>query len=779
MKPRTKWIVTGVCAAVLASLIPPYISADEYRESVRGALESALGRKVEISSVRFRVLPQPGFTVSNVIIGEDPAIGAEPVAYVTTLRAAPRLLALMAGRLEFSSVDLEDASLNLTRVDKNQGGIRWNVSPLMRPALLTKFPSVHIRGGRINFKSGDTKSLFYLLDTDLDLWPPVSATGAWTLKVHGEPARTDRMARGFGSFSVRGEWFPRDNATTLDVQLENSELSDLLMLFNRHESDIHGDISGQAHLAGPLNHIGLAGRLTVSNLHGWNQAPPGGNRWPLELGGVLDAYGQTIDVAARPGGSQPAFGIRYRVADYLRRPRWGVTVNLNKFPLSPLPGVARNLGWSIPADFKLDGTALGAVSFSSPDGSTRMNGGLNLASATVAVGSTPPLRIPTADMRFSGSTITFGPSAITDVQNETAILSGAWNADSGGLEASLSSDGMQIGSLSRQISVAGIPLLSQATAGTWNGNLHYSGDDSLWTGELHLQDTVIPFEAFSDPLHLTSADVTIDESGLAVRKLKLSIGAVEGQGEYNYDPSAARPHRFRITLAQADGAALEKVLMPALRRGNFFTYAFSFGRTPQPDWLRNMHADGTIQAGTLDLAGTDFTKFRARVVWDGMEVRLTTLQTQLGTEPGGPSFKGGVTIHLDRRQPAYEIAGKLTGMPWRSGKLDAEGTLATSGTGVNLLAHMRAKGLFEGREIDLSPIDSYETVAGAFDWAWDARNPRLHLTQLVMKSGEDTFQGTADSQDDGQVVLKLTDGNRHIQAAGAIFRGDALKPVTP
>ncbi len=192
-----------------------------------------------------------------------------------------------------------------------------------------------------------------------------------------------------------------------------------------------------------------------------------------------------------------------------------------------------------------------------------------------------------------------------------------------------------------------------------------------------------------------------------------------------------------------------------------------------------MRADGTIQAGTLDLAGTEFTKFRTRVLWDGMEVRLTTLQAQLGPQLDNAGFAGGMTIHLDRRQPAYEIAGKLTGMPWRSGSLDAEGTLSTSGTGTSLLDHLHAKGSFEGREIDLSPVDSYDTVAGTFDWAWDARNPKLHLTQLMMKSGDDIFQGTADTQDDGQVLLKLTDGNRRIQAAGAIFRGDVLKPVAP
>ena len=29
----------------------------------------------------------------------------------------------------------------------------------------TAFPAIHMSGGRINFKFGDTKSIFYLLDT--------------------------------------------------------------------------------------------------------------------------------------------------------------------------------------------------------------------------------------------------------------------------------------------------------------------------------------------------------------------------------------------------------------------------------------------------------------------------------------------------------------------------------------------------------------------------------------------------------------------------------------
>jgi len=70
--------------------------------------------------------------------------------------------------------------------------------------------------------------------------------------------------------------------------------------------------------------------------------------------------------------------------------------------------------------------------------------------------------------------------------------------------------------------------------------------------------------------------------------------------------------------------------MPALRRGNFFTYAFNFGRVPEPDWLHNMRADGTIQTASLEVAGSEFTKIRTRVLWDGTEVRLSGLESEFG-----------------------------------------------------------------------------------------------------------------------------------------------------
>lgn len=768
MKIQTRVAAGALLLAGIVVLAVPQINADSYRGAMQSALQQALGRKVQLSSVRFRLLPRPGFTVSNVIVGEDPAVGPEPVAYVTTLRASPRIMALLAGRLEIAAVDLEEASLNITRVDSPAGGVRWNLAALTKPDFLTAFPTIHLHGGRINFKQGPAKSLFYLLDTDVDLWPPGSAADPWTLKVRANPARTDRTARGFGSFLIRGEWYAKSGAATLDVRLERSELGDLITLLNGNDTGIEGAVTGSVHIAGPLRRMGMSGRMTLANLHGWAQAPPGGNEWPLILGGVLDAGTQTVDVTAGGAVRESPLGFRLRVADITGRPRWGVNINVSRFPLAAIPGVARNLGAPIPDNWNMDGLADGVVGYSA-GGS--IEGGLNLSRTTLTEAGGAPLKIPFAALRFRGSNARLEATPIMNDAGETAVLQGVWDIRSGRVDAALASDGMAIQSLGRQVSVAGIPLFSLATAGTWSGRLRYSNVGPGWAGEVRLKDAVVPFEAFSQPLGIASADAVIQGSKLTVKRLSVTSAGITAQGEYQYEPTASSPHRFRLSLAKIDAAALEGLLTPALQRGNLFSYAVNFGRPPQPDWLRDLRADGSLQVASFEIAGNELTRFRTRVLWNGMAVRFVTVDAALGTAV----ISGTGTVNLDRRQPAYAFQGHLGSWAWKTGRVDADFAVTTYGTGAGLLARLKATGSFSGSGIDLAPVGRFDSVAGEFDGSFDGTDPTVSLSQLVLKNDGETWQGSAETSGNGQVLLKLSDGTRRIQAAGAIFRGDPFK----
>lgn len=753
----SRLILACLLALGFAYWYVPKISAARYRETLHAELERALGRKVKIGAVKFQLLPLPGFTISDVVIGEDPSIGPEPSAYVDTLRARPKISALLKGRLEVASVDLEGAYINLTRVDRSEDGVHWNFSTLAKSRLPSSFPAVHLIDGRVNFKFGDAKSVFYLLDTDIDLWPPSKEGGAWDLRIHADPARTDRPRRGFGSFAARGQWQPSDNTLTLDVKLEKSELSDVVTLFEGREAGLHGHVQGEAHLAGPITRVGIAARLSVDDIHGWNQTPPGGGAWPLAIGGYINIPGQVVEIRTTTTGRESPLDIRYRVVDYLARPRWAVTANFSQLPMSPLVGMARNLGLPIPQDMNYDGVAQGAVGFSMPEGVPRWDGEVRIAGSTLALAGTPPLRIADADVKFEGTVVTLAPAAVENDAHENATLSGRFDLASRELDASLDSEGMSIASLRRQISVAGVPLLSQATAGTWSGHLQYSSSAPQWTGEVHLKDAEIPFDGFAQPLHIVAADASIEGAGIVVKRFSLTAGDMEAQGDYRYEAGADRPHKFRIVMARGSGEALQTFLMPTLRRGNLLNYALNLGRVPEPDWLRAMHADGTVQVGLLSVGETKIAKLRARVLWDGDQIRLAGLQGQANDG----SFIGTATIGLKERQPRFELSGKLTGMPWRSGALDAEGKVSMSGTGTDLLAGMTAKGSFRARDVSLPPLDTYERVDGSFDWA----GAKLRLTQLVMTQGGDTFQGTAETTADGQLAVKVTDGVKSVQVA--------------
>ncbi len=235
-----------------------------------------------------------------------------------------------------------------------------------------------------------------------------------------------------------------------------------------------------------------------------------------------------------------------------------------------------------------------------------------------------------------------------------------------------------------------------------------------------------------------------------VTPLRLSIGGIPVDGEYRYERLAARPYQFKITVSQVSGEALEKLLMPTLHRGTFLNYAFNFGRVPEPDWMRNMHADGTVQVSTLSLGNRAFTKLKTRVLWDGDTVRFTGIHTQLGAA----LFNGDAAIDLADRQPGYQVNGRLSGLVWRSGTIDAEGTLTTSGTGAELLSNISAQGELKGKD-----VNTWRTLDGCFDLSPN----KLRVTDLVIGSRGEMYVGTAESQQNGRVAVKASDGTKKIE----------------
>src|SRR5580700_8152602 len=138
------WVALAILALlVLALVVPPLISVSHYKGQITHLIAQSLGRPVRLSSVEVRLLPWPGFVLTDLSVAEDPAYGAEPVLHATTVTASLRLLALWRGKLEIDEISVDDASLNLVRA----GPGKWNLDPIFRTAAAKTGVPVGVNAG--------------------------------------------------------------------------------------------------------------------------------------------------------------------------------------------------------------------------------------------------------------------------------------------------------------------------------------------------------------------------------------------------------------------------------------------------------------------------------------------------------------------------------------------------------------------------------------------------------------------------------------------------------
>jgi hypothetical protein len=736
-----KILIAAAALVVIAGLAAPKFQLGQYRGRIKAALESALHRKVEFGEIKFNVFTGPGFSVDNVTIGEDPELGVEPIAYVNStgkLTAIPRLWSLWTGHLEFSSLRLDDAQINLTRTEPNPGEYRWNVERLMRPSIVAAFPNISIRNSRINFKAENLKSVVYLLDCDLDISPPSSAKDGWHIRFEGKPARTDRAARGSGIFTARGAWYPSAGNLDLNLQLDRSELSDMVALIRGEDIGLQGMVSGKAHLAGPPSALAINGRLNLADLHGWDQSISQSEVWPLDLSGRWNVRDQELKLDAGVSGK---VAVHYLVSKYFSQPRWGVSVSFQNFAVEPLVNVARRLGAPLPPDLKLTGQLDAAIGYSGT-----LEGAANLHHAALSVPGSAPVEVLDAQVVVTKGHAHLSPTLVSFPNRQTAKFEATYDIGDVAPEFTVTTDALSVRAL------AGVPLIASLPEGEWSGQLSYSGQN--WSGNFELAHAQVNFPGFAEPVKIESAEGKLDGARVVLQRIQASAGGMEAQGEYRYEPGALRPHRFRLTLPEADTAALEKLAMPAIsRKGGIF----SFGKVPPPDWLKQLRADGTIQIALLHAGALELSKFKSRVLWDGARIVLPDVTAAFG--PG--KLTSRIAMDLTGRSPAYDAVSQLTGMPWKTGKVDAELKMQTSGLGNETLTHLQSTGTFAGRNV----LSDFTSVSGRYDLRWSGAAPRLNFTDLKLAGDGEVLTGNASLQKDGTLLLLLANGTRQLKVS--------------
>jgi hypothetical protein len=283
------WLATAAFVVLLAILIvPPFLSVSRYESRITQLISASLGRPVRISSVEVRLLPRPGFVLTNLTVEEDPAYGAEPTLHANTVTASIRLLSLWRGRLELDTISVDEASLNL--VHSSPG--HWNLDSLLRKATAqaqsdagksanpdkpVRLPYLKATNSRINIKYGAEKLPFSLLDAELSL--ERQSPGDWRVRLRGQPVRTDLSIEQGDTGIVRLEANLRQASDLrlmplhIDLEWRQAQLGQLTRLLLGSDAGWRGDLTGELHLDGTLEEAQVKTRLRATGVHRAEFAP--------------------------------------------------------------------------------------------------------------------------------------------------------------------------------------------------------------------------------------------------------------------------------------------------------------------------------------------------------------------------------------------------------------------------------------------------------------------------------------------------------------------------
>ena len=104
---RVAMVLAVLLVILCAVVVPPLISANRFRGQIAGSIAASIGRPVHMGAVTLDILPWPGFTLENFVVGEDPPVrhrarnlredGARAAAPAFPVAAAGGVLADHAG----------------------------------------------------------------------------------------------------------------------------------------------------------------------------------------------------------------------------------------------------------------------------------------------------------------------------------------------------------------------------------------------------------------------------------------------------------------------------------------------------------------------------------------------------------------------------------------------------------------------------------------------------------------------------------------------------------
>jgi len=836
---KRKWLrVVSIGALLLVAASFGFsraLRAGTVRRYLVAHLAASFGRPVEVSWFDFSLLDGARIEAHFVSVLDDPHFGNEYFLRSDTLTVGPRWSALLGGRFEFGSVSLSRPSLNLTRDAEGHWNIeRWlppAAPPAARPGFVgplapSRFaravrPSrIDVDGGRINFKQGDNKSPFALVDVSGRV--EQNGAGRWQLDLEARPMRAGVGLQDIGTLRLRGSiagTTARLQPAEINLTWRDASLADALRLIRQNDYGMRGQLA-----------VDLNARIAPEPTSPIRDADSGLAQW-------------SVSAVARLNGMHG-----WRLPERDNDPAANLSVEM-----SWRPGEAR--------------AEIRKVLVEMPASRLQANGDLNWAhglhpqthivSSTVALGDilswyralqpdvAEDLRADGAlamDVKLGGWPIQIQQGVITSVGGTLTAKSLPAPLRIGPLKASLSPGGVDLspaeiflpfttsgaergknqeGSESRNSFVVRAAVLPQK-----NGVFRWppGWNFSIEGGSVRVQDWLALSAAFARPVNsgwtaagglavkmrgVHRADSpaaepwlgTVDFLGLTLnsayvnRPLRfpkahvefapaqrtITLSAAEAFGAI-WRGSIARKNTdtqwtFDLSADHLDAADLDRWLGPRARPGFFarFTGANSADAAAAPPFagaaVTRLAARGRLRAGAIDLAPMHIEQFDGQAELDGRTIRIRKAQADF--------FGGKISGSFDARllpDPSYEFHARFDrvdlaqlgrAVPFLNDRIGGNASAALNlfahGIGrQNLIGSMQGQGTVNGRNVALTGID----ISSVF--------PRGNLDAAadVFASVQGTFRIQSNGLDLDNFIIDNPRGR--LQADGRIDFSHAL-----
>ncbi len=803
--PKRRLVIAAGVILLCLFLIRPGVSRLKTRITI--ALSRAIARPVDIGSVHLRFLPQPGFDLDNLVVYEAPAFGSEPMLRSREVTAVVRLTSLLRGRLDIARLELTEPSVNLVRSEDGH----WNWRSLLERAANTPlaptakskseprpgFPYIEASSGRINFKTGQEKRPFSLLNADFALWQESENT--WGARLKAEPLRTDMNVSDTGLLRVDGTWQRastlRETPLQFSMEWSGSQLGQVSKLFSGDDKGWRGELRLDAKLSGTPGAMQIAADTSVRDFHRYDISTVEGIRLAAHCDGRYSTTDAIMrEIVCRAPVGEGVISLRGE-AGLLGVHKVDLALKLDDIPVSSVAALAQRAKKNLPADLTAAGGVQGDFAINEDGKSPAEFHGrgeitkLVLKSANTNVAFTAasvPLSLSSEAVRDkSGSTflrrtaseawpdpnglrIEFGPFPIALGRPQPAQARGSLSRT--GYEMTIQGEG-EIAHTLRLANMFGVPAIQANVegtaemdlqlAGSWSGSVPPESAFSLpaVTGKVQLRNIRARIRGVNRPIEISSVQLQLTHDEARLEKVIARAADTVWTGNISLPRGCGLPAtclvHFDLNTENVGLTELAEWVSPQSRRRAWYQLLSSSSNAPS--FLQNLAASGKVNVRRLRIHRVSAEHVTAALDLDHGKVKLTNIRADVL----GGRHEGDWHADFSASPPMYAGTGAFTGISLQqiagvfhdsSMAGTAEGTYQISASGGSAAAFWQgAEGemQFDVKDGSVSRISLNQDEAGLRISRWTGEiglhsgQFELGKNKLVSPAGVYEVSGTA------------------------------------